>query len=139
MPDETRLVDGGMYYEGRVEYCQFGVWGTICDNGWTAEEAAVVCTKLDFPSEGKFSDACVFLCVSVSRSDTTITGAKAFDRARYGQGTGPLCLTNFDCDGMESSLKSCTRTEACSCNHSEDAGVRCIGKVSDWISSQLEN
>ena len=51
---EIKLVGGGVDYEGRVEYCDDGAWGTICDDGWTGEDAAVVCTMLGLPSEGEF-------------------------------------------------------------------------------------
>ena len=55
---DIRLVDGGVDYEGRVEYCRYGVWGTVCDNGWNRADAAVVCSQLEYPSEGEFSTAC---------------------------------------------------------------------------------
>ena len=65
---DVRLLDGGVKYEGRVEYCYDGVWGTVCDDGWTEEDAAVVCHQLGHPSEGEFSTAyisSVLLCLLV--------------------------------------------------------------------------
>ena len=38
---------------GTVEYCINGAWTTICDSGWTSEDAAVVCTQLGQPSAGE--------------------------------------------------------------------------------------
>lgn len=43
---DLRLVDGGGQYEGRVEVCQEGLWGFVCDNGWMAEQnGMVVCRQ----------------------------------------------------------------------------------------------
>ena len=55
-----------------------------------------------------------------------ISGAVAFQRARFGQGTGPILLDDLRCVGTEQTLLECRldlRTG--DCRHSEDAGVRC--------------
>ena len=51
-----RLAGGNTEYEGRVELCSNGIWGTICDtNSWDSREATVVCKQLGYvnPSEIK--------------------------------------------------------------------------------------
>ena len=45
---EIRLTDGTTQYEGRVEVCINGVWGTVCDNGWDTREAYAVCHQLGY-------------------------------------------------------------------------------------------
>ena len=62
-PGDIKLVDGGVDYEGRVEYCNDGIWGTVCDDRWSAEDAAVVCAMLGHPREGECSISFVFLFV----------------------------------------------------------------------------
>ena len=44
----VRLVNGTAPYEGRVEICYDGVWGSVCDNSWSDRDAAIVCRQLGF-------------------------------------------------------------------------------------------
>lgn len=43
---EIRLQDGFDEYQGRVEVCYGGVWGTVCHNDWDKADAQVVCRQL---------------------------------------------------------------------------------------------
>ena len=64
------------------------------------------------------------------------TGARAYYRAYFGQGTGTIHMTYVGCTGTESRLLSCVHSSPyryyiypyrSSCAHYEDAGVKCQG------------
>lgn len=50
-----RLVDGEREYEGRVEICYDGMWGTVCNDGINDAAAKVVCKQLRLPLYGELN------------------------------------------------------------------------------------
>ncbi|XP_030838346.1 uncharacterized protein LOC115922802 [Strongylocentrotus purpuratus] len=107
---DVRLVDGPNNNSGRVEVQENGSWGTICDDGWDAKDANVVCRMLGF-----------------------FGAAYASVQATYGEGVGDISLRNVDCIGTESNLGTCfhDRPESFDCAHGEDAGAACLVLIQD--------
>ena len=104
---QVRLVGGNGVNTGRVEVYYNSTWGTVCDDGWSLNDAAVVCRELGFPRA--ISSSCC---------------------AAFGLGTGTIWLDGVGCTGSETSLSSCSHRGwgRHNCGHNEDAGVYCQGE-----------
>ncbi len=102
-----RLVNGAGDFEGRVEICLNGGWGTVCDDEWDNAEAQVVCKQLGF---------------SNYQDSVPIRGAY------FGAGFVPIHLDGLNCVGNESQLSDCEHNGLGNhnCLHFEDASVLCI-------------
>ena len=98
-----RLVGGASPLEGRVEILHNGVWGTVCDDSWSSNDAYVVCRQLG------------------------LTGGSYYTNAYFGQGTGPVWLSSASCGSSGSDLAGCSHGGwgVHHCSHAEDAGVSC--------------
>jgi len=81
-----------------------GQWGTVCDDLWDDEDAAVVCRSLGYN-----------------------LGGRAVGSAYFGQGAEPTWMDDVSCVGNEPSLNLCSFPGfgVENCAHSEDAGVIC--------------
>ena len=59
-----RLVNGSSVREGRLEVCINNAWGTVCDRGFSDEDAQVVCVEQGFDREGKLASCSNLVMVS---------------------------------------------------------------------------
>ncbi|XP_067222123.1 scavenger receptor cysteine-rich type 1 protein M130-like [Chanodichthys erythropterus] len=105
---DIRLVSGSDSCCGRVEILHNGQWGTVCDNDWDVNDAAVVCRQLECGS-----------AISAPKS------------AAFGQGSGSIWLDDVGCSGGEGNLTQCSHRGlgAHNCGHGEDAAVVCSGDL----------
>lgn len=126
---DIKLVNGAVKSEGRVELCINNTWGTVCDDGWDSNDAAVVCGQLGFSTDGQFLMDSSQCTMTVAKFTYFIIGAMAHGNAYFKSGKGPIYLSNVGCSGREERLLSCASLPigAQDCGHPEDAGVSCEG------------
>ncbi|XP_036603502.1 soluble scavenger receptor cysteine-rich domain-containing protein SSC5D [Trichosurus vulpecula] len=105
--ERLRLAGGPHGCAGRLEVRHGGRWGTVCDDGWDLRDAAVACRELG--------------C-----GGALAAPAGAF----FGEGIGPVWLSELACRGSESRLGLCRHRgwKAHICSHEEDAGLVCVGQ-----------
>ncbi|XP_073694674.1 scavenger receptor cysteine-rich domain-containing protein DMBT1-like [Garra rufa] len=103
-----RLINGHNSCSGRVEVLYNGIWGTVCDNSWDLMDAAVVCREMGC------GDA-----------------IEAKSAAYFGQGSGPVWISDLQCSDMNTRLTYCQSSGwgRGSCGHEKDAGVICKDNV----------
>ena len=117
--DDDRETHEGRYIEGRLEICadhpdRGAVWGTVCDDNWTTDDAHVACRGLGFPHG-------------------SVSGGAEFLRSHFGSGTLDILLDDMDCMGNEGSLLECRTSRGRArnnvgrhnCRLTETVGVRC--------------
>ncbi|KFB47778.1 AGAP009143-PA-like protein [Anopheles sinensis] len=108
----VRLVGGANDHEGRLQVYTEGVWGTVCDYGWTITNAALVCHQLGLalnPMDWR-----------LQRSEVPGAGT-----------TEDVLLSNVRCTEHDIDITKCRAERASqgdfqnSCGHENDVGVRC--------------
>ena len=90
-----------------MEILQYGVWGTVCSDGWDTCDATVVCRQLGYPYV-----------------------IALFVATPYGLGSDPIWLDEVACNGTEANLTECNKKPIgdSDCSHFEDVGVLCSTK-----------
>lgn len=107
-PFQLRLVGGPGRCAGRLEVNHAGQWGTVCDDGWSGTNAAVVCRELGCGAAGTVGDL-------------------PQGWPRFGPGSGRIWLDDVRCRGEEVTLQDCAHRTwgRHDCTHREDIGVVC--------------
>ncbi|NXF41391.1 DMBT1 protein, partial [Nyctibius bracteatus] len=107
---QLRLMNGSNSCVGRVEVLHEHKWGTVCDDTWDLQDAAVVCRQLGCG-------------VALSAPGS----------AHFGPGSDPIWMDEVQCAGSESALTECELGDwgEHNCGHSEDAGVVCSGAAGE--------
>ena len=100
----VRLVGGSGPHEGRVEVLHNGAWGTVRDQLWDLQDAAVVCRQIGYGT--------------------------AVAALRFGEGRGPIWYDNVRCSGSEANLTQCgyNGLGVHYASHNGDAGVICASE-----------
>ena len=118
-------------YQGTVEVCFYGVWGSVCHNSWSQADAVVVCRQLSFSSLGQLLNKLQLNNAPIYYFMIITAGAISHRYAYFGRRSGPIFMTNVVCSGSETHLTNCTHSTFSSnlrsCSHIFDAGVECPG------------
>ena len=80
---EYRIADGPTPNQGRVEMAVGGVWGTVCDAFFHAQEADVFCRSLNYST------------------------GQNLKRGFFGPGNGTVWISHIHCNGSEDILHQC--------------------------------
>ncbi|XP_019856574.1 PREDICTED: deleted in malignant brain tumors 1 protein-like isoform X12 [Amphimedon queenslandica] len=109
---DVRLVGGSNQYQGRVEICINGIWGTVCDDYWDSNDATVVCKQLGYSYSGY---------------------GIAYSSAHFGAGSGKIWMDDVACSSSYNKLINCPSSilGTSNCGHSDDAGVSCQAPCTD--------
>ncbi|KAL3873370.1 hypothetical protein ACJMK2_036499 [Sinanodonta woodiana] len=104
--DSIRLYDGYDEFEGRLELNISGQWGTVCNEGWTDQNSALVCQQLGltyYPDYGT--------------PRLTIQGQSQ-----------PIWKSLVSCGELDTNIFECMaeRPGEFSCTHEQDVFIRCM-------------
>ena len=101
---DVRLQDRVSLSSGRVEFCKYRTWWSVCNEGWDNNDARVVCGQLGFNNpEGIHT---LVLTVIILHD---IPDARVVNVFVTAEGT-PVSLSQVDCSGLETQLSECINT-----------------------------
>ena len=85
-------------------------WGTVCDDGFTEEDAKVVCQSLGYYGGSTEGDV-----------------SRVGEEPKFGRGDGKIWIREMGCKGAEPMLGHCSINWKNNnyCNHGDDVSVKC--------------
>lgn len=103
---QVRLSNSDVPYQGHVQVCFNGNWGTVCHDSWDYRDAQTVCRMLGY-------------------NGTAVSTVFRY----FGTESGPIFLDEVRCFGNETQLLDCQAEDPGNhdCSHFQDAGVICSG------------
>ena len=85
--------------------CINNQWSAICNQGWSELDAIVACRQL---------------------GQLTVTSREIYQTADlFGQGDGPILISNVSCSGREDTITNCSSSPQHNCLPNQIAGVKC--------------
>ena len=112
-----------------------GHWGTVCSDGWSEEDALVVCRQAEYGTLSELQFSHIYptgmVLFNLGTYMTVLLGPVPLTNASFGRGSGPVHMTSVSCTGDEGRLRDCeyrTGVGAINCHHARDAGVVCTSK-----------
>ena len=122
---DVRLFGGKGNYEGRVEVCSDGVWGTICHDLWDQKDAVVVCRQLNLTYQGKIKKLSKLNIIVIIVFFFLVV--VPFRESYFGPSNHPIVLNRVHCNGDEDNLTECDSVKLIGyCSHSDEVGVACL-------------
>ncbi|XP_068745092.1 scavenger receptor cysteine-rich type 1 protein M130-like [Montipora capricornis] len=115
-----RLTGHTSSHAGRVEVFSNGIWGRVSSRSywsspWRRKEAAVVCRQLGFPG--------------------VIT---ALSWSAFGEGSGPVVMSDVQCAGTEKTLQQCQYRDMVDSYLGDLYGVGVVCKTHSFYSSDID-
>jgi deleted-in-malignant-brain-tumors protein 1 len=104
---QARLARGPSEFEGQLEVCYDGQWGTVCDDFFSQVDARVACRNM-FPTMP--ASAAIFIQYSYQY---------------FGYSDLDILMDNVHCSGDEQYLVNCSHITSHNCAHFEDVGIAC--------------
>lgn len=124
-----RLADGLTEYEGRVELCENGVWGSICNHYnyyYYSPNAYTVCRELGYQSTCIMHLNCI-LWYSI--------GGVVLSNSQFGVSANPIFIHYMSCGTLESDLENCYQRRTHNwdyCNNYHEFTVRCESEITQF-------